>query len=77
MPPLIIKTIGYLISSASVILLGIATWSGIDDKPALLACLVAGMAASIGGMACRWYSYCKEHRAEVARAASAATRKAA
>ncbi len=77
MPPLVIKTIGYLVSGVSVVLLGIAAWDGVADKPPLLACLVAGMAASIIGMFCRWFSYCKEHRAQRARQPSAATRKAA
>jgi hypothetical protein len=61
-----IKTAGYLISSLSVILLGVASWSGLEDKPLLRLCLVAGMVASIAGMACRWVSYEKDHRADTA-----------
>jgi hypothetical protein len=53
----VIKTVGYLISSVSVVLLGLVAWDGAKDKPVLLACLVVGMLASIVGMFCRWLSY--------------------
>lgn len=64
MQPRIIKTTGYLISCVSVILLGIVAWSGVAGKPAMEACLLGGMAASIAGMFCRWLSYEREHRAQ-------------
>jgi predicted anti-sigma-YlaC factor YlaD len=51
-----VKTVGYLISSASVALLGAAAWPG-AQRAGLTGFLVAGMAASIIGMACRWWSY--------------------
>ncbi|HTI66059.1 MAG TPA: hypothetical protein VL460_00780 [Caulobacteraceae bacterium] len=57
MKPRTIKTLGYLISSLSVLLLGVASWSGLAGKPVLQLCLALGMAASIAGMACRWLSY--------------------
>jgi hypothetical protein len=53
----VIKTVGYLISSVSVLLLGLVAWEGVKDKPLLAACLVLGMASSIAGMFCRWLSY--------------------
>ncbi|MDB5451945.1 MAG: hypothetical protein JWO33_523 [Caulobacteraceae bacterium] len=52
-----IKTVGYLISSLSVVLLGLVAWDGAKDKPVLMACLVVGMLSSIVGMFCRWLSY--------------------
>ena len=52
-----IKTVGYLISSVSVLLLGLVAWDGAKDKPLLTICLVMGMATSITGMFCRWLSY--------------------
>ena len=52
-----IKTLGYLISSVSVLLLGVVAWDGAKDKPALAICLILGMATSILGMFCRWLSY--------------------
>jgi hypothetical protein len=58
----VLKTLGYLVSIVSVILLGITAWDGASDKPALLACLVLGMATSIGGMGLRWASYLREQR---------------
>lgn len=57
-----LKTSGYVISSLSVLLLGIASYDGVKDKPLLLACLVLGMASSIGGMALRWASFLKEEK---------------
>ncbi len=48
--PAVIKTSGYLISSVSVMLLGVVSWKSASEKPLLLACL-------IGGMICRWVSY--------------------
>jgi hypothetical protein len=53
----VIKTLGYLISSLSVLLLGLVAWDGVKDKPLLQVCLVLGMATSITGMFCRWLSY--------------------
>ena len=52
-----LKAVGYLISSVSVVLLGIVSWSSAAKHPLLLACLVLGMAASIAGMCLRWMSH--------------------
>lgn len=65
MKPAVIKSIGYLISTLSVVLLGIAAWPGARDAH-LLPLLVAGMAASCLGMACRWRSYQIEERGKAA-----------
>ncbi|CAN5288777.1 hypothetical protein BH10PSE1_BH10PSE1_25130 [soil metagenome] len=51
-----LKTLGDLISTLSVILLGLVCWSTAMKHPSLLACLVGGMAASIIGMVLRWLS---------------------
>jgi len=55
--PAVIKTSGYLISSVSVMLLGVVSWKSASEKPVLLACLIGGMLLSILGMICRWISY--------------------
>jgi hypothetical protein len=52
-----LKGEGYLISSASVVLLAVPGWKSALADPLLMACLVLGMAASIGGMAFRWRSH--------------------
>ncbi len=52
-----LKTVGYLISSLSVLLLGLPSWASSEDKPILRLCLVLGMAASVAGMLCRWWTY--------------------
>jgi uncharacterized protein involved in response to NO len=57
LPPNIIKTSGYLVSSVSVVLLGIVAWKSASEHPFLFACLVGGMALSILGMLLRWTSY--------------------
>ena len=57
-----LKTFGYLISTVSVILLGIVAWPKAAADPLLLTCLIGGMLASILGMFCRWLSYDIEKR---------------
>jgi hypothetical protein len=52
-----LKGFGYLVSTLSVILLGIVAWKGAKEEPLLLACLLAGMAASVAGMGLRWLSH--------------------
>ncbi|HEV2817846.1 MAG TPA: hypothetical protein VGW40_11585 [Allosphingosinicella sp.] len=51
------KGLGYLVSTLSVILLGIVAWKSASEQPLLLACLVLGMAASVVGMGLRWISH--------------------
>ena len=51
------KGLGYLVSTLSVILLGIVAWKSASEQPVLFACLILGMAASIAGMALRWISH--------------------
>ena len=57
------KGLGYLVSTVSVVLLGIVAWQSASEKPLLFACLIAGMAASVLGMALRWVSHTRD-RAE-------------
>ena len=57
-----LKTLGYLVSSVSVLLLGWVTWDSTSDEPTLRFALLAGMAASILGMLLRWTSFLREHR---------------
>jgi hypothetical protein len=52
-----IKTIGYAISVASVVLLAIVSWKSAASSPLLALCLVGGAVASITGMGMRWWSY--------------------
>jgi hypothetical protein len=59
-----LKGIGYVISTISVVLLGIVSWSSASQSPWLLACLLGGAAISIAGMLCRWLSYEIEKRGE-------------
>jgi hypothetical protein len=53
----VFKGLGYSISTLSVLLLGIVAWRSASEQPLLLACLIAGMAASIAGMMLRWISH--------------------
>jgi hypothetical protein len=57
---LAIKSSGYLVSTLSVVLLGVVSWKSASEKPLLMTCLLAGMAASICGMFLRWLSYAIE-----------------
>lgn len=53
----LIKSSGYLISTVSVILLGIVSWKAAQQSPILMSCLIAGMVLSCLGMLLRWTSY--------------------
>ncbi len=56
-----IKSIGYVISSISVALLGIVAWEAADEgwmRPLVL----VGVLASIVGMALRWLTYREDKR---------------
>ena len=57
-----VKSFGYLISSVSVALLAIVSWSNAQKSALLTACLLGGVATSIIGLACRWLSYEVEER---------------
>jgi len=59
-----IKTAGYLVSTLSVVLLGIVSWKAASERPLLIACLVVGMLASAAGMLLRWISYQVQEREE-------------
>ena len=61
--PAQLKTVGYLISTVSVILLGAVGWSTVGDDAILRAALVLGVLASIAGMLLRWLSYQRDHEA--------------
>ena len=52
-----LKGVGYLISTTSVIMLAIVSWSSASKSDVLTACLVGGAALSIIGMFCRWLTY--------------------
>jgi hypothetical protein len=58
----ILKGLGYLVSTASVILLGITAWKSASEQPLLLACLILGMLASVTGMGLRWISHRMEQK---------------
>jgi len=60
--PNAVKTIGYFVSTLSVLLLGIVSWETARDRPVLALCLVVGMLASCLGMLLRWISYQIDNR---------------
>ena len=53
---------GYLVSGASVLLLGIPALKSASENSVMLACLVAGMLLSVAGMALRWRSHRLEQK---------------
>lgn len=57
-----LKTIGYTVSSLSVLLLGIVSWGSASEKPLLLACLIAGMVTSVTGICLRWVSFLNDRK---------------
>ncbi|RWA66102.1 hypothetical protein EN836_26765 [Mesorhizobium sp. M1C.F.Ca.ET.193.01.1.1] len=58
----LLKGAGYLVSTVSVALLAVVSWSSASQSPVLTACLLGGAATSIVGMFCRWLSYEIEKR---------------
>lgn len=52
-----LKGLGYLTSTLSVILLGIVSLEAAEKSPLLATCLVLGMATSGLGMLLRWRSH--------------------
>jgi hypothetical protein len=56
-----LKACGYLVSTVSVALLGLAAWPG-AEKAGLVPFLVAGMLTSAAGMALRWISHVLDGR---------------
>ncbi|TIT88674.1 MAG: hypothetical protein E5W55_26085, partial [Mesorhizobium sp.] len=60
----LLKGTGYLVSTVSVVLLAIVSWSNASKDLLLTACLLAGAATSVVGMFCRWLSYEIEKRQE-------------
>ncbi|HEX8381268.1 MAG TPA: hypothetical protein VF619_12055 [Allosphingosinicella sp.] len=56
------KSFGYLISIVSVFLLAAGSFKTASQDRVLLLCLIAGMAASILGMALRWIAHRREQR---------------
>jgi hypothetical protein len=57
-----LKGLGYVISTVSVILLAVVSWSSAHRSILLTACLLGGAVSSVGGMLCRWLSYEIEKR---------------
>jgi hypothetical protein len=72
------KTVGYLVSTLSVVLLGIVSFKSCKDDPWLMAALVGGMITSVTGMACRWLSHRrdKHNRARIDWSAPSRARRA-
>ena len=58
----VLKGLGYLTSTLSVILLGIVSFDSASKHPLLFACLLLGMASSVTGMFLRWRSHRVEQR---------------
>ena len=56
------KTLGYMISSASVVLLALPAWKSATEHPFLPFALMAGMTTSILGMLLRWLAYVHEQK---------------
>jgi hypothetical protein len=60
--PFMMKTLGYLVSTLSVILLAIASWPKAQENPVFMVCLISGAIASVIGMFFRWLSYSIEKK---------------
>jgi hypothetical protein len=67
-----LQGLGYLLSIASVFLLGAVAWPKPEDPSWVLPALVAGMTTSIIGMALRYAAHIHQKR-EVKRAKAMAT----
>jgi hypothetical protein len=61
-----LKGLGYLVSTLSVVLLGIVACKSASEQPLLFACLILGMLASVAGMSLRWISHRIEQKRKAA-----------
>ena len=61
-----LKGLGYLVSTLSVVLLGIVAWKSASEQPLLFFCLILGMLASVAGMSLRWISHRMEQKQKAA-----------
>lgn len=52
-----LKGLGYLISTVSVILLGIVAWEATNDDEMLRLALIGGVVSSVLGMFIRWIAH--------------------
>lgn len=52
-----LKGLGYLTSTASVVLLGAVSWKSATEHLPLMVCLLLGMFLSVVGMMLRWRSH--------------------
>jgi hypothetical protein len=68
----VLKGLGYLVSTLSVILLGVVSWKSASEQPLLFLCLVLGMLASVAGMSLRWISHRLEQKEKAQGARSSA-----
>lgn len=60
--PLMLKSVGYLVSILSVLLLGTVAWESVVDDPAMRVCLILGMVTSVVGMGLRWTSFLQDQK---------------
>ncbi len=60
--PLLLKTLGYFVSTISVMLLGAVAWDSLGDEPAFRTLLILGMLTSMIGMGLRWASSFQDQR---------------
>ncbi|HKP79931.1 MAG TPA: hypothetical protein VJU34_12485 [Phenylobacterium sp.] len=59
---LVLKTLGYVISTVSVVLLALPAWKSAAEHPLLLLALMMGMATSMAGMFLRWLAHRRERK---------------
>ena len=52
-----LKSLGYLISIVSVVLLGSVAWKSASGDSTMLTCLILGMTSSIVGIGMRWAQF--------------------
>jgi len=57
-----LKTVGYLVSTLSVVLLALPGWKTATEHPLLLFALIMGMATSVAGMFLRWLAFLREQK---------------
>ena len=57
-----LKGLGYLVSTVSVLLLGVVSWKSASEQPLLFICMILGMLSSIVGMGLRWLSHRLEQK---------------
>ena len=57
----LLKSLGYLLSELSIVLLAMSAWTGASGNPTMRIAVGVGAVLAAAGMAMRWAAYWRKH----------------